>query len=220
MELFWQMYLGKTYPVSGCYQQGEKGSHESGDCNAVSCVINPNNCPIIIDLDGLGFNRMTDPDHGVLFNFGGTMYQVSWPEKGAMLGWLALPGPDGLVHDASQLFGNYSPQLPSDFPNGFAALAIYDTNHDNQINRKDPVWESLRVWVDLNHDGKSTPNEMFTLEQAGITSIGLTYSVADAYTDSVGDQFRFDGVITTVAGDRAEKRIWDVFLATDCDKKK
>jgi hypothetical protein len=37
--------------------------------------------------------------------------------------------------------------------------------------------------------------------------------------DAVGDQFRFAGTITTVAGDRAEKRIYDVFSATDCDRK-
>jgi hypothetical protein len=154
----------------------------------------------------------------VWFNFGGKMLRVSWPEKGAMLGWLALPGPDGLVHDASELFGNFTPQPASDFPNGFLALVPYDTNHNGKIDPGDDAWQFLRVWVDLDHNGKSTKDEMFTLDELGIASISLAYTL-DSFVDSVGDAFRFDGTLTTVAGDRVDRRISDVFLATDCDKK-
>jgi hypothetical protein len=31
MTLFWQAYTGKTYPVSGCYKQGEKGAHATAN---------------------------------------------------------------------------------------------------------------------------------------------------------------------------------------------
>ena len=52
---------------------------------------------------------------------------------------------------------------------------------------------------DLNHDGKSTRDELFTLDQVGISSISLAYTI-DPYVNAVGGEFRFASTITTVAG--------------------
>src|SRR6516225_2793577 len=38
---------------------------------------------------------------------------------------------------------------------------------------------------DLNHDGKSTRDELFTLDQVGISSISLAYTI-DPYVNAVG----------------------------------
>jgi hypothetical protein len=87
----------------------------------------------------------------------GEPVQMGWTARGAENAFLALPGPDGLVHNGKQLFGNHTPQPQSDHPNGFDALRVYDTNNDGVIDARDPVFKSLRLWIDENHDGISQP---------------------------------------------------------------
>lgn len=119
--------------------------------------------PIILDLNGRGFD-LTNAACGVLFDItgSGNPVQVAWTALGADNAFLALPGPDGMVHNGKQLFGNYTPQPPSDDPNGFLALAVYDQpvnggNGDGIIDAHDAIWPSLRLWIDTNHDGISLP---------------------------------------------------------------
>jgi hypothetical protein len=71
---------------------------------------------------------VTDPAHGVLFRFYGTQkQQVSWTDPQYGNAWLALDrNGNGTIDDASELFGNDTPQPQSKTPNGFAALAVYD----------------------------------------------------------------------------------------------
>jgi hypothetical protein len=85
------------------------------------------NCgsPIILDVDGKGFN-LTNADNGVTFDISGTgnPVQMGWTAPGANNAFLASPGADGLVHNGRRLLGNFTPQPPSKNPNGFAALAV------------------------------------------------------------------------------------------------
>jgi hypothetical protein len=85
--------------------------------------------PIIIDTDGTGFHLTSTAD-GVKFDFygTGTPIQIAWTAKGSANGWLALPR-NGQITSARDLFGNVTaqPLTNSQPPNGFAALAIYDT---------------------------------------------------------------------------------------------
>jgi hypothetical protein len=50
----------------------------------------------------------------------GNSVQIAWTAPGSAVAFLTLPGPDALVRNGKQLFGNFTPQPASSTPNGFA----------------------------------------------------------------------------------------------------
>lgn len=74
------------------------------------------NSPISIDVEGKGFH-LTDQAHGVSFQFSGNQkQQVAWTDPNYGNAWLALDrNGNGLIDNATELFGNDTPQLPSEF---------------------------------------------------------------------------------------------------------
>lgn len=183
------------------------------------CVCPPS--PIILDLDGQGFH-LTSATGGVLFDMAGTgnPVQMGWTAKGAANAFLALPGPDGLVHNGKELFGNFTPQPPSDHPNGFAALAVYDEpsnggNGDGVIDARDAIFTSLRLWIDANHDGVAQVEELHTLPSLGVNSLSLKYRDS-AKTDRYGNQFRFRAPVNPddPEASRVDRKAYDVFFVT------
>jgi hypothetical protein len=161
----------------------------------VACDCEPDT-PIIIDTDGRGFS-LTSAGNGVLFDLQGSGHniKIAWTAADSATAFLALPGPDGLVHNGKELFGNFTPQPASNHRNGFAALAIYDLpenggNGDGIIDSRDKVFASLRLWIDTNHDGVCQPEELHTLPSLGVDSISLSYHVS-MRRDQYGNLFRY-----------------------------
>jgi len=155
-------------------------------CSTIPC--NKITCPIIIDVLGTGY-QLTDFDDGVTFDMSGTPQKMSWTARNSMNAFLVLPGADGLVHNGSELFGNYTPQPPTASPNGFNALSVYDKperggNGDGIIDAHDAIFSRLRLWVDANHDGISQPEELFTLPALGVNSISLHYVQDSKWTST------------------------------------
>jgi hypothetical protein len=110
-------------------------------------------------------------------------------------GFLALPGPDGLVHNGKELFGNFTPPPQSEHPNGFLALAQFDNpenggNGDGIIDERDAVFSRLRLWIDDNHDGVCQASELHTLPELAVFSMALKYRESRR-TDDFGNQFRY-----------------------------
>lgn len=192
-------------------------------------AINSPDCsPIILDTEGEGFH-LTSAQAGVSFDITGTEHpvQLAWTDGHFHNAFLALPGPDGLVHNGKQLFGNFTPQPPSAYPNGFIALAQFDKpenggNGDGIIDEHDAVFSRLRLWIDENHDGICQPEELHRLPELGVYSLSFTY-VESRRTDPFGNQFRYkarinpgqrhDGRDQTPSGDPG-RWAYDVFLAT------
>jgi hypothetical protein len=141
--------------------------------------------PLIIDLDGNGF-QFTNAAEGVLFDMraNGQLLKTAWPIAASSDGWLALDrNSNGTIDNVKELFGDLTQQNgdPMNRPNnGFNALRYFDEslnggNEDGLIDWHDNVYNSLRIWVDANHNGVSEANELRTMQTAGVDSIDLNY---------------------------------------------
>ncbi|MBF0445050.1 MAG: hypothetical protein HQL68_05630, partial [Magnetococcales bacterium] len=134
--------------------------------------------PLVLDLNGNGVELTSYTASPVMFdvNADGTPEQTGWVGGGD--GLLVLDSnKNGTIDDMSEVISEY---FTTGAQTSLAALATLDLNHDGQIDSNDAAFEQLNVWVDKNSDGISTPQELQTLSQTGITSLGLTLDNSSA----------------------------------------
>ncbi len=54
-------------------------------------------------------------------------------------------------------------------------MGEWDSNSDGRIDANDAVWSQLKIWRDIDGDGYSSADELFTLDDSGIKAINLNH---------------------------------------------
>jgi Ca2+-binding RTX toxin-like protein len=163
--------------------------------------------PIVLDLDRDGIETMALTD-GAYFDLdkNGFAEMTGWASSDD--GILALDKDnDGTIDDGGEVFGNNTLLANGQkAANGFQALTQYDTNTDGKIDSDDAVFSQLKVWQDMDGDGYSTPDELFSLSELGIKSINTGYADS-TFVDANGNEhkqvgsFTWDDNTTSTAAD-------------------
>jgi hypothetical protein len=126
--------------------------------------------------------------------------RISWFDSAAMA-YIALPNRYGQVLGIDQLFGDNTLGPDGKFAsNGYQALAKYDSNKDGVISDEDAVYSKLRIWQDINHDGKAQASELKSLADAQLAVIDLNYDSSFAEQDIYGNTVKYKSVAKTTAG--------------------
>ncbi len=142
--------------------------------------------PIVFDLGGDGL-ELTGVESSMVVSrlSSGEYARTSW--VGPTNGILAFDrNGDGQINNLSEIsFVQDREGAKTDLE----GLQAWDTNGDGKLNALDTNWSKLLIWVDRNQNGRSTEQELRTLEQVGITEIDLKGVATGNTADTTRDSF-------------------------------
>ncbi len=137
--------------------------------------------------------RTLAASHGVRFDLNGTgqAQRVGWASAGD--GLLVLDrNHDGQINNGTELFGVATPTADgSRAGNGYAALALIDSDHNGVLNATDARFKELQLWVDANSNGRTDAGELHALAEYGVVSLDLKSEAG-----SVVDQGNLLGLVS------------------------
>ena len=159
--------------------------------------------PVTLDLTGNGLHYVGLDDSKAYFdvNHDGWREHLAWVSADDAL--LARDiGGDRVIDRFDEIsFVSYLAGARTDLE----GLAAFDSNGNGLLDRLDARWQEFGAWEDANGDGVSAPGEFHTLDEIGITQIGLAsdhqvrqvdgvtelgqsrFTWADGRTGAVGD---------------------------------
>jgi len=126
--------------------------------------------PIALDLNGDGLRYIPyvstlNPPHFDIDN-DGFAEGMEWLDKND--GFLVRDtNGNGRIDNQREMFGDDGGTT------AYQKLAQLDTNHDNRVSAADAGFSGLRIWQDLNSNGKTDAGELKTLESLQIVSLSL-----------------------------------------------
>ena len=124
--------------------------------------------PLVLDLDGDGIELSSLSDSSIFWDIDEDDFAENTGWTLADDGFLAIDSnSDGFISDHTELFGSTS-------EDGFSVLENYDTNSDMKISNLDAQFSDLLVWRDINQNGYSENNEIFSLAELDIIEINLS----------------------------------------------
>ena len=137
--------------------------------------------PLMLDLNGDGL-ELKRADGSVLFDHDGDGVRTGTGWIGSEDGILVRDvNGDGAITSGRELFGVDTVKSNGQkAANAFDALADLDSNSDGSFTAADIGWNQVKVWRDLDQDGVSDAGELFTLDQLGISRIGVVGSATNA----------------------------------------
>lgn len=142
--------------------------------------------PIVFDLGGDGL-ELTGVESSMVVSqlSSGEYARTSW--VGPTNGILAYDrNGDGQINNLSEIsFVQDREGAKTDLE----GLQAWDTNGDGKLNALDEGWSKLKIWVDRNQNGRSTAQELRTLEEAGIVEIDLTGVATGNTAETTRDSF-------------------------------
>ncbi len=182
--------------------------------------------PIIIDLDGDGIEIVLDRDVSFDIDGDGFLERSAWvsPDDAFLVLDLDENGQrglgDGKVDQVRELaFSLWGEPGDTDL---MGLARAFDDNLDGKLTsggNGDSVWGELKVWQDINFNGIVDEGELASLNERGITEIGLSYDNGFDFREEIS-RYSFSGTHIfglssyVVDGEIISGGIADVSLAT------
>lgn len=160
--------------------------------------------PIVLDLDGDGLDLVSVDTSQVVSRLdSGNLARVGW--VGPSDGMLVVDrNGDGRIDRLSEISFL---QDAKDAKTDLDGLRTWDSNGDGKLSALDKRWGELKIWTDLNQNGRSTKKELRTLEEAGVTEISLK-GQGTGYDATMG---RDNFVHNTMSFTRADGSVGDAY---------
>ena len=169
--------------------------------------------PILLDLDGDGFETVPLDESSAFFDINGDGYRNNMGWLSGDDGFLAYDkNGDGLIAESDELsFTSYVEGARTDLE----GLKHFDSNEDGVLDKNDAEWAKFGVWRDLDQDGEVDEGEFESMEEVGVASLALSHD--DGLSEEEREQKLSDGELIVGEGsytkqDGSEGRFADAIL--------